>query len=53
MTSVPDIAGQAPHGLPRVEKSAIDQMAGFLQPNGAVIGTRGVQPCFDGGHTGP
>ena len=53
LANVPNRAGEDPHGAPRGAPQAVQLMADFLLPNGAVTNVCGATACFSGGFTGP
>ena len=53
--NVPNVSGDDPHGLPRIQPEEQQMVSDFLRPDplSAITDTCGGKPCYDGGFTGP
>jgi hypothetical protein len=53
--NVPNVSGDDPHSLPRVQPAEQQMVSDFLRPDAqsAITDTCNGQPCYDGGFTGP
>ena len=53
--NIPNISGDDPHSLPRIQPEEQQMVSDFLRPDAqsAITDTCAGKPCYDGGFTGP